>query len=150
MNNNLRIITTARGIEAINEAVQNGYQPLIKPVMPLPEIKAKFAILRDTETGQYEVANDFRALGYSATTKEIVLDFTSYYPYHFENPFAAYLIPNDVQIGERVYLIDLIEDVIGVRWNQGDTYRVQGSEAIWDGKDFVLDHQPSTGSAIVG
>lgn len=65
-----------------------------------------------------------------------------YYPNPFANPYAAYLIPSDIQIGERVFLEDLIEDYIGARWNQGDTYRLPSCEAIWNGKDFNIQYDP--------
>jgi len=69
-----------------------------------------------------------------------VTNWIHYYPNPFSNPYAAYLIPSDIQIGERVFLEDLIEDYIGARWNQGDTYRLPCCEAIWDGKDLKIQY----------
>ena len=68
-----------------------------------------------------------------------VLTDIGYYPYEFSSPFAAYLVPPDIEVGEKVVLEDLIEDHIG-RIHQSDVYRVQNTEAEWDGKKFVIIH----------
>lgn len=38
---------------------------------------------------------------------------------------------------------DLIEDFIGMSWNQGDTYRLESCEAVWDGSDLKIKYSPS-------
>jgi len=55
---------------------------------------------------------------------------------------AAYLIPKDIQIGERVFIEDLIEDYVGASWNQGDTFRLESCDAIWNGKDLEIQYNP--------
>ena len=74
----------------------------------------------------------------------LTIKWTRYYPYHFPSTFAAYLIPADIEIGERVLLEDLIEDRIGQTWNQGDTYRLDSCEAVWDGSDLKLKYRADT------
>ncbi len=78
------------------------------------------------------------------------MDFTWYYPYHFPNPFAAYLLPPDLKRGEEVWLEDLIEDIVGSWWNQGDTTRLAAAAAIWYVKKFkiLFDPQKDAGVAI--
>ncbi len=61
-----------------------------------------------------------------------------YYPYQFPSPFAAYLIPSDLKVGERVILDDLIEDIVGASHSEG-TYRIDSAEAIWNGEKFEVD-----------
>ena len=137
--NNLRVIKTARSKDAINQAAKEGYWPLVKPVIPSPEIKTKYAVIQHSETGEIELSADFRFDSTSFGEKgNKVIDFTFYYPYHFENPYAAYLIPKDLKVGEKVFIEDLIEDIVGARWNQSDCYRKANCEAIWNGKDFEL------------
>lgn len=158
----LRVIKTARTEQAINEAAEQGFRPLVKPVVPSPDIKAKFAIKQDKETGKITVANDFRQLDipikpvmpeliefYKPDT-DVVIGWTYYYPYQFENPFAAYLVPPDIEVGEKVVLEDLIEDVVSHSWNQGDVFRLKSCAAVWGGQDFVILHEPrkDTGSLI--
>ncbi len=155
----LRIIKTARSRESINKAAEKGYWPLVKPVMPLPDIKSKFAIKQDDKTGKISVVNDFRGVDRNLkipgkesipVKSDIVIDWTYYYPYQFESPYAAYLLPTDLKVGETVILDDLIEDVVGGRWNQGDTFRLKSCTAVWDGKEFVLQHDPSKEVSVVG
>lgn len=143
---NLRIIQTARTEEQINQAAREGYFPLIKKVVPSDEIKSKFAVFQDPVSGEIRVVNDFRA----AVSENRVIDFTYYYPYSFPSPFAAYLIPKDLKVGEEVILEDLIEDFVGMRWNQGDTYRLSSARAKWTGEDFVIFHDERMIAEIVG
>ena len=131
----------ARSESAINKAVRNGLFPLVKKVEPSEEIRSKYAILQNKKTGKIEVIGDLRDFGGYGDYEQII-DFTDYYPHHFKSPFAAYLIPKDINVGDRVYLEDLIEDYIGSSWNQGDTYRLEGCEAIWNGKDFDIQYDP--------
>jgi len=146
--NGLRVIRTARTKWAINRAVRNGYMPLIKKVEPSKKINSKFAIIRNKISGEIKVITDYR---FSVGSEfEMVLDWTFYYPHYFKSPFAAYLIPSDIQIGERVYINDLIEDIVGGSWNQGDTYRLTSSEAVWDGTDLLIEFDNLKGFTIVG
>ena len=65
----------------------------------------------------------------------------------FSSPFAAYLIPKDVKKGERV----LLEDYIGASWNQGDTFRLESCEAIWNGRALEIQYDPRVNrSGFVG
>jgi hypothetical protein len=58
------------------------------------------------------------------------------------SPFAAYLIPKNIKVGERVFVKDLIEDYIGFEWNQGNTQRLISAEAKWDGTDLIIQYDP--------
>lgn len=149
MKPNLRTIKTARTLEAINNAAQNGFWPLVKPVIPSPEIKSKFAVLQNKNTGTVEVIADFRA-DHQTGSLEKVIDFTFYYPHQFPSPYAAYLIPDDLKKGESVWLEDLIEDVIGHSWNQGDTYRLPSCEAVWNGNEFIIKYERPSDWTVVG
>ena len=142
----LRVIHTARTQEAINEAARAGFFPLMKKVEPSPKIQTKYAVSQDPETGEISVASDFR----SARGMELAIQFTYYYPYTFPRPYAAYLIPADLQVGEKVMLEDLIEDIVGQRWNQGDVVRLASCEAEWDGKDFIIEHDESEFYDMIG
>ncbi len=137
----LRVIKTARDKDSINVAAKSGFKPLIKKVEPSEEISSKYSVAQNKKTGEIVTIGDFR--NNIDSDFEIVIDWTYYYPYSFKSPFAAYLIPNDIIIGERVFLEDLIEDYIGASWNQGDTYRLEGCEAIWNGTDLEIQYNPA-------
>lgn len=143
------VIKTARDEESINAAARNGFFPLVRKVVQSDEIRSKYAILQNRTTGEIEVIGDFRAIC-DYKDYEMVIDFTFYYPHKFPSPFAAYLIPRNIKVGERVFIEDLIEDYVGVSWNQGDTYRLESCEAVWNGKEFDIQYQSSQGPSIVG
>ena len=139
----LRVIKTARTKDAINLAAKAGFWPLVKPVIPSPKIKRKFSVRQNKESGEIDVISDFRAGSIRAdgSKMETVISFKFYYPHQFESPYAAYLIPPDLQAGEKVFLEDLIEDLVGGKWNQGDTYRLRACEAVWDGSDLIIQFE---------
>lgn len=66
----------------------------------------------------------------------------AYYPYNFPNPFAAYLVPPDIAVGEQVWLEDLIEDVVAVWGNQGYRPRLDAAAAVWNGTEFEISFDP--------
>lgn len=143
--NNLRVIKTARNSYDINEAVKKGFKPLMKSVIPSKGIRTKLAVLQSKITGEIKIIGDLRLdpTLFNRTSDEFekIIDWSYYYPYSFESPYAAYLLPSNLKINERVFLEDLIEDVIGLVWNQGDTFRLSSVEAVWNGNDFELDYQ---------
>lgn len=128
----LRLIHTARHLTAMNYAVKEGCWPLIRPVIPDESIGTKIQVWQD-EYGKIEVSSDFR--GMRPGGSEIYW----HNPYISPLPFAAYLVPPDIEPDERVLLVDLIEDIPGVEWNQGDSWRQKSGEATWTGEDFEID-----------
>ncbi|MBS9783416.1 MAG: hypothetical protein KGV46_02560 [Pasteurella sp.] len=143
--NGLRIVKTARSKKKINKAARKGYYPLIKEVIPSKEIHSKYCVIQHPETNEIKVIGDARRfMGDSGIGLQVcyktVIGWTSYYPYNFKSPFAAYLIPPDIKVGERVFVEDVIEDYVAARWNQGNTYRLESCEAIWNGEDLEIQY----------
>ena len=139
---NLKVIHTGRDIETINKAAIKGYYPLVKKIEQSELIASKYAVFQHKTTGKIFLSSDFRTHSTDTLFYQKVIDYTFYYPYQFPSPYAAYLIPKDIQFGEHVLLADLIEDYIGSRWNQGDTYRLKSCEAVWNGIDFEIKYDP--------
>ena len=133
-----RVVKTGRTEEAINAAARAGFRPLVRPVRPSADIHYRVAVFQDSETGEIQTAGDVRR----RPKGNQVLDFTSYYPYHFPSPFAAYLLPADLVAGEEVWLEDLIEDVVAVWGNQGYQPRLPACAAVWNGSSFFLLFDP--------
>jgi hypothetical protein len=142
----LRVIKTARDEDSINKAAKSGFKPLIKKLEPSDKIRSKYSVVQNKKTGEIYIGGDYRVDFYSDDNSdfETVIDWTFYYPHSFKSPFAAYLIPKDIKIGERVFIEDLIEDYIGASWNQGDIYRLESCEAIWNGTDLEIQYDPRT------
>jgi hypothetical protein len=149
--NDLIVIKTARNKESINEAALNGYRLIIKKVEPSSQIRSKYSVVQHIETGEIEVIGDLRVrLDYDYDPNfETIIDWTLYYPYNFESPYAAYLIPPDLEKGERVMVEDIIEDIVAGIWNQGDAYRLESCEAIWNGEDLIIQNEPERGPWIM-
>ena len=123
-----RIIRTARTLEEINTAARNGFRPLIVPVKPSPEIHHMMAVYQNPATGEIELSGDVRHQPKHMTK---VMDYTTYYPYCFPNPYAAYLLPPDLRRGEEVWLEDVIEDIVAIHGNQGYSPRLTAAPAKW-------------------
>lgn len=135
---NRRVIKTGRTVEEINAAARSGLRPLVKPVRPNKQIHDMVAVFQDPTTGEIELSGDCR----HQPGGNKVIDYTLYYPYHFPNPFAAYLLPADLAVGEEVWLEDLIEDLVAVFGNQGYHPRLESAPAIWTGDDFEVLFDP--------
>lgn len=131
------VIRTARDEEAMNEAVKQGFRPLVKLLTPSPRIKSKLAVYQHKVTGEVKEIVDFRDHP-DAEVWTKVIPWTHYYPYFWPSPYAAYLLPPDLETGDTVWLEDLIEDVVGTIWNQGSAWRLPSCMAVWTGEDFDL------------
>lgn len=153
--NDLRVIKTARTKEAINAAAAAGFRPLVKPgqplqpLQPLPEIHRKFTVLQNRNTGEIRVYGDYRG-GFPGGDWETAVPWIKYYPHSFPSPYAACLIPPDLAPGEHVYGEDLIEDYVGDTWNQGDVFRLESCEAIWNGRNLEIQYDAARRSDFVG
>lgn len=145
----LRVIRTARNLEAINNEVAKGFFPLIRERKASDKLYATFCVFRNRETNMVETAEaeeGYVQYGkhyqYSKDEWEMVISYSKYYPYIFPSPFAAYLIPPDISIGERVIIEDLIEDYYGgTFWS--NNIRLETLEAVWDGLDLVVQYDPN-------
>jgi hypothetical protein len=135
----LLVIQTARSKEAINHAAKEGFRPLVKPVIPSKDIHSMVMVYQDEVTGEIETCGDLR--GRPQGKKEVIPP-TFYYPYHFECPYAAYLLPPELAVGTKVWLDDVIEDIVAVYGNQGYHPRLKWSEATWNGADFDIHFDP--------
>lgn len=143
--NGLHVIKTARDLDSINKAVKDGFKPLLKKIEPSDKIRSKYCIVQDKQTGEISIYGDYRS-HFPEEKFEVLIDWSYYYPHSFKSPFAAYLIPQDISVGERVYVEDLIEDYVGTRWNQGDTYRLKSCEAVWNGSELEIQYDPRESS----
>jgi hypothetical protein len=143
-----RVIHTARNLEAINRAVDEGFLPLVKELKASHRLYSTYCVFRNRKTNKVETADAEEGYvqygehySYNSDEWDMVISYAKYYPYKFPSPFAAYLIPPDIIVGERVTIEDLIEDYYGGSfWSQN--VRLETLEAIWNGSDLEIQYDP--------
>jgi len=129
-----RIIRTARKVHEMEQAAKDGYRVLLQVIKENPDIQSKLAVCQNSETQRLEFIGDLREY-----REDITIDFVSYNPSVSSFPIAAYIVPRDIKNGERVFILDLIENIVSETWNQGDAYRLESGYATWDGEGFDID-----------
>ncbi len=137
-----RKIITLRGNKKIEEAIKINAHLIFRKVEPFSTVSGKFCIVKNKMTGVKFKIHDFRdSKGYS-DDYEIVQDWTyQYRDYNFPEE-AAYLIPDDIEEGEIVFVDDLIENLLSYTHNQGGSGRLEGSKAVWKNNDLQILYNP--------
>ncbi len=134
----LRNIKTLRTRKEIKDAINSGYKILKQQVKPSKAIRVTDLHIKDKQTGKIII----KPYNYHALPGDYdrykVLKKRTYYPYDFPSKVAAYLLPDDLKVGERVVLEDLIEDIVGESHAWG-TYRLASAEAVRNGEKFDVD-----------
>jgi hypothetical protein len=139
-----RRIKTARGEEAINNAVQEGYFPLVKRVYPSEKTRRRMSVYQNIETGEIKTDPHMASFGaflaidrLDKTIWKEIIEIFEYEPDLSKDPIAAYLIPSGLKVGEQVFLLDVIENYIGDR-SFGQNSRLKSVYAIWRGDNFEI------------
>ena len=128
----LPTINTARDLVAMNRAVKEGYHLIIRSTQLEKAPKSKVMIHTSDE-------NELSISGYDFRSHMPSEGNTDHKTYGInKSPFAAYLIPKDLEKGTKVFISDLIEHKIREEWNQGDKWRRNSGEAIWDGDNLNI------------
>lgn len=145
------VIQTVRSINDIERGIAMGYWPDVRFIEPDLDITTKLTVGQNPETGALEYSGDYRSGfrrgasdGESLSARdssefEEVIPFTRYYPYHQQSPIAAYLIPKGLKGRTPVIVADPIEDIVGWRWNQGDSQRATNVPGYVEFNRVVLE-----------
>ena len=151
LSENLRVIRTIRGARAIKAAKEMGLKLIELRAEVSDQFKVKYKKMKDKLTGKIVTLGDFREDHYFRKSRyKTLVDWTSKNPSKFFSPFAAYIIPKDLESGERVLINDVITNHVSGSWNQGDVYRLSKSEATWNGRGFVIDVSSYAIGDIIG
>jgi hypothetical protein len=139
-----REIQTARGEEAINEGVKNGFYPLVHRVKTPEKFYLPMEVYQHIETGEIRGVGN---VGFGAFVSDwypgnkpewrLIIERFTYEVNPPQEPIAAYLIPKDLVIGETVHLPDLIENLVRSEFN-GHPSRLTSAYAVWRGEDFNI------------
>lgn len=153
--NDLPIVQTARSLAIMEDAQARGYKLVFKNTGEESSFGAeKYVLYQHIHTGKLWWSGDYRnespheVFGQAGGSKwHLIKDWFHVRP---DRPFplAAYIVPKDLQPGTRVYLEDVVEDVLETYWNQGNAERILSSGATWDGVNFIVDE--TTDWDIVG
>lgn len=100
-------------------------------------IHQNYSVFQHVKTGKIYVSNDLRDVKPAPEWKQ-VLPWRRYHPHFWPSPIAAYLLPPDLEVGDTVWLEDVIEDVEAHYSNQGNIYRLNCCLAVWNGEVFDL------------
>ena len=142
----LRRIRTARGAREINELASTTLRPLIVEVPRSSEslltiwqhaVSGRIAFSYSRRFAPDEVNEDRSGEGH---WREVEFQ-PQEQPRRCGDdglPIAAYMIPSDLRIGDRVWIEDIIEDVVEVHGPGHDRYH-QSAVATWLGESFRFE-----------
>jgi hypothetical protein len=149
-----RVIKTARSLEAMNAGLSRQLRPLVKMVEPNPKLRRTCTLVQNRASGEVTRTTELGAPWekYDETLWEVVATEVpiSDSP---KSAIAAYLLPHDLRVGERVVLEDVIEEIVGMEHSgRGGIFatRLNSAEAVWDGEDLFLDERFRFPGRVVG
>ncbi len=139
-------IETTYSLQRVNQAQEQGHEILIVERKQNPELVIKKLLLRNRDTGTYEYASSRRVFAqygeiieYPEKEWELVREVSGYGRNRdIADDWGAYIIPNDIVLGEKVYISDLIEDLVACRFWENVWY-ASDAQAIWTGERLNLD-----------
>ena len=148
---NLRIVETVYSIESANEFIEKGNIVIFETMKANEELYSDTYIYKNVKTGHFLEAPSrkyfkYQRRGFLAGKKvcielpesefEEVSKVSTYARKRtLELKCAAYVLPNNISIGETVYVKDLIEDIILSEFLGSKIYAEDGI-AVWDGKQL--------------
>jgi len=139
------VAETAFTIESLNELAQTETITVFRNVEQNEKLWSHFKLYRNLETKKFIKVNDRSQVSYGKPRFEpgnewILVHCNKVYarPKSLSRSWGAYIIPQGVKAGDRVYLPDLIEDVYAHRfWSA--IFPANDGVGIWNGSDLVLD-----------
>lgn len=138
---NLRIIKTAWNHKEMNQGVDDGFIPHMVDYYQSAIACTKLIVFQDTVTGKVKFVNDFRSAGESyVKNKKIIRSYPEYTIRKTILPFAAYLLPPDIEYGEMVIIEDLIENIVEKPTEEGDIPLMKSCLAMWTGEKFIFPY----------
>lgn len=144
---NLPVVKSCFDTRSLNMAIEAGHQTCIVQVEINPKLKLSGLLLKNKATGVFEVVSSrnmqaqyTRTIEYTYEEWQTVAEVSGYARNRrATSGWGAYIIPIGVQVGERVYIEDLIEDVVASGfWHSVGA--AADAEAIWTGQALEIDH----------
>jgi hypothetical protein len=137
-----RNIATVRDLDQANSLISSGVKLLFKHV----DRNAKFhtyALLQDKRGHTIEVYQRSFIHSYLQEGYEMIIPWSPMDVDRNRSGWGAYVLPADIEVGELVYIPDLLENLSGQQ-----SKRREGGLAYWDGEAFQI--QPEEQQHYVG
>lgn len=145
--NELPVVKTCYSMYALDEAIKNGHQTCIMKITENPKLRLKGILLRNKASGEYTVVKDRkmyvqygRIKEYRVEEWETIHEVTGYARTRpASEGWGAYILPLGMQPGDRVYVEDLLEDLVAFEFWYSVGAAVDG-EGIWTGSSIEVDY----------
>jgi hypothetical protein len=152
----LLAIETTYDPKRLKTAQEEGLNCLIIPVVKNPSLELRSLLLKNRWTKEIvsvpsrEYYVQSQIYKYSIFKWKLVREETGYGRTrdHTQN-WGAYIIPKDLEVGEKVYISDLIQDIVATSfwytvWPAGDAI------ATWDGEKLIIDQDEYDKFHLIG
>lgn len=144
---NLTEIDTTYCLEKLNLAQEQGLKVVIIEREQNLDLFIRSLLLKHRTTGEFKCASSRRVFAqygkiieYPEEEWELVRKVQGYGRNRdLTQDWGAYILPDNVVPGEKVYIPDLIEDVVASRFWESVCY-ASDAEAIWNGSTLEIDH----------
>lgn len=137
-----RNIATVRDLDQANSLISSGVKLLFKHVDRNRNFN-KYALLQDKRGHTIEINLERFIDSYIRDGYEIIIPWSPMDVDKNRSGWGAYVVPADIEVGELVYIPDLLENLSGQL-----SKRREGGLAYWDGEEFQI--QPEEQQHYVG
>ena len=155
--NNLIEVETCYDLRRLNQAIKAGQPYSIVPVKKNSELERQSLLLRHKATDEVVLVESRTVLaqhrGRIEYTHdeweeiEVVKGYARTRERH--EGWGAYILPSYIRPDDRVYIADLIEDIVATTfWS--NVYAATDGEGVWDGERIRLDMKPYQRLTMVG
>ena len=149
------IISSTYSKEEIQKALYDGFRIVFRAVEKNCELEQTMFLFQNKEslelvetTGREVFQQYGRILSYPESEWIEIGRFKSYGRKPRDAYYGAYLIPSALEVGTKVYLSDLIEDVVATDfWGK---IAADDGFAVWNGEDLVLDTEAYEQIVLIG
>lgn len=144
--NNLPVIRSLRSLEAMQSSIVNGETLIFSDTGDRSSFgKEKFIVYQHKETKNLRWSNDYRSSKpLNENGEPDLTEWTLVRDWFFVRPdrpfpLGAYVIPQGLEPGSRVFVEDVIEDYLQETGSQGSAERRVSCTATWNGKTLEMD-----------
>lgn len=155
---NLPTVLTCYSSYELSKFVGEGHKVVVLPISENPVFRTNNLLLRHRETSvflavpsrQISRQYDLEVREYSEDEWELIYEGTKYWrPRKPNDGWGAYVLPKEIQDGQRVYVADVLEDIVATYFHQA-ALPAEDGEGIWDGSKITIDMKPYDKIIMIG